>query len=203
MISSMRVKTYRATFDLHDYREKSVPYVGRKDVDKWDALASTGRKRERMAECSPPNTPRTECDPDLCSDEYGTDDDDAVDDDVLNPGGGVDGQGETAASLYTNPIEVLMYSLPIAPFYSAALISRVLHNSPHCQAPHRRSDEQEDGGDHHYEAAGLEAVLCHDKVANAWPSWFGHDAIVPCAVDHGTRTMLAFKHDTMQAHSAF
>ena len=82
-------------------------------------LASTGRKRERMAECSPPNTPRTECDPDLCSDEYGTDDDAADDDDVRNSGGGGDGQGETAASLSTNPIEVLMHSLPFPrhPFF--------------------------------------------------------------------------------------
>ena len=156
-----------------------------------------------MAECSPPNTPRTECDPDLCSDEYGTDDDAADDDDVRNSGGGGDGQGETAASLSTNPIEVLIHSLPFPRFLpSPALISRVLHKSPHRQAPHRRADEQEDGGVHHYEAAGLEAVLCHDKVENVWSSWFGHN-IIPCAVERGTRIMLAFKHDTMHAHSAF
>ena len=120
---------------------------------------------------------------------------------MLNPGGDGDGQWETAASLSTNPIEVLMYSLPfpIPHFYSAALISCVLHKSPHRQALHRRAEEQEDGGD---DAAELDAALCYDKVENAWSSWFDHD-IVTCAVDRGTRIMLAFKHSMMQAHSAF
>ena len=145
-----------------------------------------------MSECSAPNTPRTECDPDLCGDEYGTDDDAAADDDVLNPGGGGDGQGETAASLYTNPIEVLMYSLPIPRFLpSPALISCVLHKLHHHTIIRRRiavSTSKEDGGDHHDQAAELEAALCHDKVENVWSSWFGHD-IIPCAVDRGTRIM--------------